>query len=73
MQFTINRTYRNNLKLKLADVHDMARWHTKIAVPPAAGQQCQCAVDEDDNLPCKGGDNKPGNHADTCKREEWQA
>ena len=37
------------------------------------GQHYQCVADEDDNLPCKGGDNKPGNHADTCKREEWQA
>jgi hypothetical protein len=51
----------------------MTWWHTRIAVPPAADNNVNNVVDEDDNLPCKGGDNKPGNHADTCKREEWQA
>jgi hypothetical protein len=52
--------------------------HEGIGVPPVSVDKDNvnsCVVDDEDNdnLPCKGGDNKPGNHADTCKREEWQA
>jgi hypothetical protein len=66
MQFTINRTYRNNLEPWLVGVYGMETQSGCCA--PGGGQGESIS-----GLPCKGGDDKPGNHADTCKREEWQA